>query len=174
VTAPPGQLAPAGRLVLEYAEQEALEGSLRWFGSGHVLLGLLRVEGSVGATVLQGLRLDTTHVRRQATELSASGPREDPAHRATPGVKRVLEQAFREAIFVGSRQVDTEHILIGFEADPAGSGSRILRGAGGNPEIIREAVRLEIRARSAARPARPGLAPNRLKTFAARGRSTAG
>ena len=70
--------------VLQHAAQEADRLSHDYIGTEHLLLGLLREQGSLAADVLtsRGLRLD--RVRERIVELLGNG--EQPGHPGPPGV----------------------------------------------------------------------------------------
>jgi ATP-dependent Clp protease ATP-binding subunit ClpA len=58
----------------------------------------------------------------------------------SPGAKKVLELALREAVALHSRELRPEHILLGLLREGEGLGSRVLADAGVNVRVLREDV----------------------------------
>lgn len=102
------------RRVLAYAQEEARDLNHAFIGTEHILLGLLRVSDGVAARALESVGVTYDDVRAQVvemTELAAKGSLSTPAF--TPGAKKVLELALREALALHHSYVGTEHILLG-------------------------------------------------------------
>ena len=92
------ELAPDTQQVLEYAVDEARRLGHHYIGTEHILLGLVRVEGTA-MEVLRRLGVTTDQIRRQTRRVlneSASSPapasagRESRARRSLPGPKTPL------------------------------------------------------------------------------------
>jgi len=62
-------LTPRGKKVIEYAISEARELEHHYVGTEHLLLGLLREQDGMAATMLTGLGLDLNTVRREVLKL---------------------------------------------------------------------------------------------------------
>jgi ATP-dependent Clp protease ATP-binding subunit ClpA len=69
--APSGHIAftPQAKKVLELSLREALQLGRRYIGTGHILLGLIRVGEGVAAQVLAGPGADLNRVRQQVIQL---------------------------------------------------------------------------------------------------------
>ncbi|MGZ4131554.1 MAG: Clp protease N-terminal domain-containing protein [Actinomycetota bacterium] len=109
------------------------------------------------AEALQTLGIDLDEVRRTVEEAFGPGAldREASAGRRsrrgghisfTPGSKKTLELAVREAVHLGSSSIGTEHILLGLVRDDRCAAARILRAHGVGREDVRAAVIREIAA----------------------------
>ena len=130
------------RKVMGLARHEAQRFNHDFIGTEHVLLGLVREGGGVGATALQRLGLDLGAVR---VELE---------HRLTPGTgtvtfgnlpftadaKQVLERSLEEASQFGHTYIGTEHLLLGLLRVEAGVGAQVLAKLG----VRLDAARAEI------------------------------
>ncbi|GIF51515.1 ATP-dependent Clp protease ATP-binding subunit ClpA [Asanoa ferruginea] len=80
---------PRARQVLELALREALQLGHGHIGPEHILLGLVRDGGGVGAQVLAGLGADTAAVRRHVIEVLAKRGADDDTE---PAGSAVLDQ----------------------------------------------------------------------------------
>jgi plasmid stability protein len=110
-------------------------------GTEHLLLGLLRLGGSVAAAVSKApLVIDLAEVRRRVAELRP--PAEAPSGQIpfTPGAKRALEQALRESLALKDRHIGPEHVLLGVAAVEDDPGARILADLGADLETLRAAL----------------------------------
>jgi ATP-dependent Clp protease ATP-binding subunit ClpA len=107
------------------------------------------------AEALQSLGIDLDEVRRTVEDAFGPGALDRGAGRGrtrragghtpfTPGSKKTLELAVREAINLRSRSIGTEHILLGLVRDDRNAASRILRAKGVRREDVRSAVMREI------------------------------
>jgi ATP-dependent Clp protease ATP-binding subunit ClpC len=70
----------------------------------------------------------------------------------TPGSKKALELALREAIHLGHRHIGTEHLLLGLVRDDGCSAARLLVSLG----VDRERVRAEVLRQISAGGDQPG------------------
>ena len=103
---------------------------------------------------LAAIGVDLAAVRREADRVFGDGALDRARRRArparpsfTPGAKKVLELALREAVRLGDRSITAEHLVLGI-ARPATQSAEVLRRAGADPEAVRAAV-LERRAGAA-------------------------
>jgi ATP-dependent Clp protease ATP-binding subunit ClpC len=88
------------REALAAAEREARSLKHAQIGTEHVLLGLLRVEGSVAAQALRLLGVTHRKARRRIVRLVDVGPaRVEGRVTFTPRVKEILEDAFTGAVW---------------------------------------------------------------------------
>ena len=102
------------RRVLALAQEEARDLGHTFIGTEHILLGLLRVGDGVAAKALDAVGVTYDDVRPKVaamTELAVKGTLASPTF--TPGAKKVLELALREALELHHSYVGTEHILLG-------------------------------------------------------------
>ncbi len=83
---------PRARRVLELALREALQLGHAHIGPEHLLLGLVRDGGGVGAQVLAGFGADAMAVRRRVIEVLAGKAEDGPDEVAAPPSSAVLDQ----------------------------------------------------------------------------------
>jgi ClpA/ClpB-like protein/SnoaL-like protein len=100
------------RRVLVLAQEEARLLGHPFIGSEHILLGLIGADGAASRVLTScGVSLDTA--REAVHRLVGSGRAGTVPQPFTPGAKKVLERALREALAVGSSTIGDEHLLLG-------------------------------------------------------------
>jgi len=131
------RFTPEARSAVSSASIEA-----RGLGHGavepeHLLLGVLLETGSVGARVLSSLGLDVASVRARLTADADTGTGGAPF---TPGSKKVMALALREAISLGHLYIGTEHLALGVARLDEGASSTVLREHGIDYPKLRTAI----------------------------------
>ena len=96
------------------ASEEASTLGTSYIGTEHLLLGLLREESSVAASILRMHDVTYADTRRLASEISGGG---DGHAEMTPGLRRIIEGAADVASRHGSAQVGTEDLLLSMLSD---------------------------------------------------------
>src|SRR5437016_6600806 len=90
------------RQVVVLAQEEARALKHNYIGTEHLLLGLLREEEGLAATVLESLVVTIADVRAEVVRLVGEGDAVTAGQIPfTPRAKKVLELALREAISLG-------------------------------------------------------------------------
>ena len=107
-------LTRAAKNALGTASEEARSLGTSYIGTEHLLLGLLREESSVAASILKLHDVTYTDTRRLASEISGGG---DVHAQMTPGLRRVIEGAADVASRRKSAQVGTEDLLLSMLSD---------------------------------------------------------
>jgi ATP-dependent Clp protease ATP-binding subunit ClpA len=120
------------RTVMALANREAQRFNHEYIGPEHILLGLLKEGGGVGAQVLTGLGLDLTKARLEVEKLVKSRPELIATGKLpqTPRAKRVIEYAIEEAHNLNHNYVSTEHLLLGLLREPDGVAAQVLANMG--------------------------------------------
>jgi ATP-dependent Clp protease ATP-binding subunit ClpA len=128
------------RAILEYTQTEAVGLDHDFVGSGHILLGLLRLASGQAARVLAArtdLESARAEVRRlvpmpQSHETSyQSGHEDQPAPLPfSPHAREALQRADREAEVWSDDQIEPEHLLMGILRERGGTASKVLDGLG--------------------------------------------
>ncbi len=132
------------RRVLVLAQEEARSLRHDFIGTEHMLLGLVREGGSLGARALAdlGVTLDAARARVMEKIGPAPGPAGDPADDPpfTPRAKKVLELSLREALQLGHSHIRAEHILLGLVREAEGVAAQVLVELGAQLSEVRHKV----------------------------------
>jgi ClpA/ClpB-like protein len=141
---------PAARRAVFLARHEADSYRASAVGTGHLLLGLMRLGEGPAAEALGSLDLSLAAIRDQVAEFADrstgnGGP--PPATRRRRSGKRraarlplsrrarqALEQAMREVVFRGDRRLGPEHLLFALLRDESAGSVRVLAGLGVSPQ----------------------------------------
>jgi len=153
---------PHAKKTLEYALREAVQLRHTYIGTEHILLGVIREGGGIGAKILQQHSADITPIRmavldslttvpaeatrsrRWLRRRSAAGPDDEPEPgeqaelRTTPAADTSLSEAARLA---GSQPVGSHHLLLAALGDPDTAAARALAALGVDLDQAREALR---------------------------------
>lgn len=126
-------LTHARLLVIRFAHQH--------MDTGHLLLGVLLTEGSIGCKVLQAMDLDAATAANHLQRLypAQSIPDENPP--SSEALKMTLELAAGEAEWLGHHYIGTEHFLLALTRSNAGEASHLLKLLNTTPEAVRSRVR---------------------------------
>jgi ATP-dependent Clp protease ATP-binding subunit ClpC len=117
---------PAREVVI-LAQDEARALGHNHIGTEHVLLGLLRQEDGIAASVLESLHVTIDEVRAQVERIPGQGEDVTTGRMPfSPRTKKVLELSLREALALGHNHIGPEHILIGVAREGEGVAARIL------------------------------------------------
>ena len=132
------------RRVLVLGQEEARLLNHDFFGTEHILLGLIHEGDGVAAQVLGRMGIELEDVREKVEEtiglsdLSRGAPTGSPPF--TPRAKKVLELALREALQLGHNHIGTEHILLGIIREGEGVAVQVLTSLGADPARVRQQV----------------------------------
>jgi hypothetical protein len=140
------------RRVLVVAQDEARLLSHHFIGTEHILLGLIRSDGSMAGRVLLDLGVDLAMVRERVEDTigpladSTAGPS------LTPRAKKVMELSLRESFQLGHTNIGTEHLLLGLIREGEGVGAQVLVGLGVDFDDVRQRIMQELAAVGHASP----------------------
>jgi ATP-dependent Clp protease ATP-binding subunit ClpC len=129
-------------VVLAQAEARALRHN--YIGTEHLLLGLVREEEGIAASVLRAFGIGVDDVRGMIRSIVGEG--DELATGATGQIsftqraKGALELALREASAMGHEYIGTEHLLLGVVGQDGGVGADIVEKLGTNREAVRDEV----------------------------------
>ena len=123
------------------AQEEARELRHNYIGTEHILLGLLREEGSA-ARVLVSLGVTVDDVRAQVVRIIGKGEEVTTGQIPfTPRARKTLELSFRRMIALQPPTfVGTEHILLGLIEMKEGVAVEIL----GELDVALDTIRAEV------------------------------
>ena len=102
------------------------------------------VSGGLDGDALASIGVDLDEIRRRAEANFGPGALErgrrarDGYVPFTPGAKKALELALREAIAAGDKEIGDEHVLLGVLRE--GGAEALLRSTGAEPAVLRDAL----------------------------------
>ncbi|MBQ9043046.1 MAG: ATP-dependent Clp protease ATP-binding subunit [Eggerthellaceae bacterium] len=130
------------RKVLVLAQDEARGLHQPYVGTEHLLLGLIQEREGLAAQALERLDIkydDVVGAIRQIVAIDESS--DVSGHLSfTPRVKRVLENALREAMQMGQSYISTEHLLLGIVREGEGTALDVLARLGKSGDDVRSAL----------------------------------
>jgi ATP-dependent Clp protease ATP-binding subunit ClpA len=129
------------RKVLALAYQEAVDLHHEYIGTEHILLGLVREEMGVAASVLRDRGVDLSAVRSEVEKAVAREPgslQQLPVTPSTP--KKAVSYAIEEARALRHSYVGTEHLLLGLLRERDTAAVQILGKLGLKLDEVREDV----------------------------------
>jgi ATP-dependent Clp protease ATP-binding subunit ClpC len=130
------------RKVLVLAQDEARSLHQPYVGTEHLLLGLIQEKEGLAAQALDRLQVrydDVVGAIRQTVAIDADA--DVSGHLSfTPRVKRVLENALREAMQMGQSYISTEHLLLGIVREGEGTALDVLARLGKTGDDVRSAL----------------------------------
>lgn len=130
--------------VLNYALEEAKSLGAPYIDSEHLLLALMRDEGGVAYTMLEGFKIDFERVREMVDASIDYGELDISTQTAfSESAQEALANAALQAYLWGATHVGTEHILCGLSKTTSGLACHILRSFGVTYERVRSKVESE-------------------------------
>ncbi len=130
------------RKVLVLAQDEARKLGQPYVGTEHVLLGLIQEKEGLAAQTLDRLGVTYDACIEGVREVVTIDEGADVSGHLsfTPRVKRVLENALREAMQLGQSYISTEHLLLGIVREGEGTALDVLARQNVSGESIRTAL----------------------------------
>ena len=130
------------RKVMQLANQEAQRFNHEYFGTEHILLGLIKEGSGVAAKLFKTLDVDLHMIRLEVEKLIQSGPDVVTMGKLpqTPRAKKVIECSMEEARNLNHNYVGTEHILLGLLREQEGVAAQVLMNLGLKLAEVREEV----------------------------------
>jgi ATP-dependent Clp protease ATP-binding subunit ClpA len=119
------------RRVFYLSQEAAVRLNHTCIGMEHMLLGLLREEGSVAAHVLRALGVTLSQAEALVARIAPTEQQPtDVSISLSESIKRVLELAVDEARRAEVPYIGTEHLLLGLARCKAGNGTHVLKELG--------------------------------------------
>jgi ATP-dependent Clp protease ATP-binding subunit ClpC len=116
-----------GSQVVRLAQLEADALNHELIGTEHVLLGLLRTDGGVAASVLGEMGIEVGVVRARVLEIVGPGEHYRTPREFTAAAEKVFEQASAAGRELGEDYVDTEQLLLALTRATDEVSSQVLR-----------------------------------------------
>jgi len=130
------KFTPRAENVLRLAQETALELGHGYVGCEHILLGLLREDGSAACRALGEAGVTEEQLREQLVRTVGHGLSGSlPSQGLTPRARSAVEMAVAEAMRIG-----TEHLLLGLLRDGGNMAVRLLAAVGADPKRLYAAV----------------------------------
>ena len=128
--------------VLALAQDEAIRFNHNYIGCEHILIGLIRAQGSVAARTLQTLGVELEKARTALEFIVGRGDSTTSPSEITlsPRTKKIIELAIDESRRLGHGHVGTEHMLLGLAREGESIASGILESLGITMNKVRHAV----------------------------------
>ena len=127
--------------MLRLAQETALELGHGYVGCEHILLGLLREDGSAACRALGEAGVTEEQLREQLVRTVGHGLSGSlPSQGLTPRARSAVEMAVAEAMRFASPRIGTEHLLLGLLRDGGNMAVRLLAAAGADPKRLYAAV----------------------------------
>jgi ATP-dependent Clp protease ATP-binding subunit ClpC len=125
-----------------FARQEAQRLNHEYIGTEHMLLGLLRVDTGVAASVLENMSVDVEEIRHEVHKIAKIGPSMVTMGMLpfTPRAKKALELAMVEATELRHDYIGTEHLLLGLIGEREGIAAHALANLGIELDRVRAEV----------------------------------
>ena len=129
------------RLVFHFAREESEALAHVVLDPEHLLLGLLRTD-STAARLLLNAGVTLNGARSVTRELMMQGAEANRKSKTEIGfrTRRVMERAGREAERLGSKSINTEHILLAILSEDDGAVKRVLQRLTPSPDSLRPRV----------------------------------
>ena len=126
-------LSHAGTLVRQFRHPRV--------DTGHLLVGVMLTEGSIGYTVLTDLALDAGRAEPELAMLTLpiGDILEHPPNDAALDI--ALDLASDESAWLGHHYIGTEHLLLGITRTNVGNAADLLHMLGVQPDTVRRKVR---------------------------------
>ena len=130
------------RKVMQQAEEEAQRLNYEYIGTEHILLGLVRQDGGVAATLLKHMDIDLHRIQAEIERFAPSFPHMVPVAKLpqTPRVENVIQYANDEARNCNQNNVSTEHLLLGLLREEQGVAAQVLMNMGITLDDVRGAL----------------------------------
>jgi hypothetical protein len=135
------------RRVVTLAQREAKKLGHDWVGTEHLLLGVLAVEGSIGARALADFEVTVDDVREDVNQIIGEAEEPERPRRKrgpqmpfTPGSKKALELSLRVARKLKDNFIGSEHILLALVEEGEGVAAEILAKRGIEEKALRRCV----------------------------------
>lgn len=109
--------------------------------TGHLLVGVMLTDGSIGSQALKDLNLDIVHAEVHLKHLLPSLPKPPEVVVNLDSLNEALALATDEANWLGHHYIGTEHLLLGMTRTNLGNASDLLRLLDIPAEQVRRRVR---------------------------------
>ncbi len=141
------RLSDDGRAIVQIANDIAHEYDLEYVGTEHILLAILRHDGSVGSRVLNKLGVDEEKARATVDEIGRRSLEDTWVFGRLPGsphYRDVIERAMEIAEQLESKLIGSEHLLLALFLDKNSTARQALIAMGLTQKKCRDEVLREL------------------------------
>ena len=127
--------------VIKMANSIARDAGLDYVGTEHVLLAIIREGTGSGAQILQNRKLSEYEIQAEIDRVNKAQLDDTWVFGRLPGsphFKNVIAKAIEEARELKSKEVCTEHLLLGLLAEKGSVAHQVLKTLGLNARGVRE------------------------------------
>ena len=136
------------RRVVVMAQDEAREIPHNYIGTEHLLLGMLRVDESIGFWALNDAGISLDSARRSVRRLVGAGEQPSSQIPFTERAKKALEHAMRVSTQRGSNTIGTGDLLLGLLREPDGVAVQVIKTYDIDLNVLEQQTRAAISQRS--------------------------
>lgn len=132
-----GRFTNKAQEAINYSKLIAKELGHAYVGTEHLLLGLLKETDGVASMVLMNQGITFNIIKEQISELIGHNQislKEPDGF--TPRVRKILEMALKEALYMNTSLIGTEHMLIAILKEPDSMATRLIEVVGGSKQKI--------------------------------------
>lgn len=150
--------------VLVLAQKEAEKSRRSYIGTEHLLLAMLHSESGAAYRILTRLGIELGMVRvaiRDVLGSSALMALTDLV--PTARVKRVIEISVEEALRIGSREIDSSHLLLGLVIEGESIGAHVLKDLGASRDRVVAEIESELGVTRPNPPEQQLIVPQRFR-----------
>ncbi len=129
------------RRVVYFSQEEAGRLGQNYVSTEHLLLGLIRENDSKSARILDALGVNSEQIRSEIEGQVEHGQRRPGQDmQLTPGAKRVVDLAYKEARRLNHNHIGSEHLLLGLIREGDGLAGQVLAKLGVDLKRTRQEV----------------------------------
>ncbi|MGQ9888269.1 MAG: Clp protease N-terminal domain-containing protein [Aggregatilineales bacterium] len=134
------------RRALKHADDLAAQYRHPTVDTGHLLVGVMLTEGSIGCDVLHSLNLTASRALPFLPSLFSQSTDDASDHSSSAGaLDQALALAADESVWLEQPYIGTEHLLLGLTRTSAGSAGLLLKRLESSAERLRREVRRRLR-----------------------------
>jgi ATP-dependent Clp protease ATP-binding subunit ClpC len=137
---------PRAQQAMALARKEADRLNHNFLGTGHLLLGIIKLNQGVCINVLRNMHVNLDDLRSEVEKNSPGYPPENTLYGIpyTPRMKRVIALAQTNAQAFSHTYVGTEHFLLGILEDGGGVAAKMLKQFNVDFERARKEILIEL------------------------------
>lgn len=132
-----GKFTDKAQRAINKAKEVALDFGHSYVGTEHLLLGLIAETEGVASMVLMNQGITYNMIEDQINDLiSQNAPQVKEPEGFTPRVRKILEASLKEALYLNTSLIGTEHILIAILKEQDCMATRLIEIIGGSKQKI--------------------------------------